>query len=358
MNFTKTKWIGIISLFVFMLISTHANSQSYLYNFDSGTSEGWVSYTQSGSSWELGTPTASGFQPAFSAPSCWGTDLDSGFRGNTIAYLTSPMMQISNLTDPYFSFKQFRYMPFGFDGFYLEYSKNGTSWNRLTAGLYADNWYNTTSVYATTLPGFTGNSSTWQQSGIHLNYLGHLDSIKIRFVFNSYIFGSGQPGVLLDQFSLSQSNIPHNDFAALSFAAPITTGNNVPIKIQVKNNSSVAVDSFIVGYTLNNVTTTFLKVRTLQAFATDTITIGLATIGTSSTNVCAFARGRNDYNYSNDTICSNLTTTTTAVPYSDNFDSGINGWTTTSADTLTRWQLGYPNFGLFVGAYSGNSCWM
>ncbi|MFN6093151.1 MAG: hypothetical protein ACK44N_12100, partial [Bacteroidota bacterium] len=130
-------------LFIIIASSFAAKAQSYLFNFDAGTNEGWSSYTQSGSSWERGTPTASGFQPAITAPSCWGTDLDSGYRGNTIAYLTSPMMQISNLSDPYLSFSQLRYMPFGFDGFHLEYSTNGTTWQRLTNGLYADNWYNT-----------------------------------------------------------------------------------------------------------------------------------------------------------------------------------------------------------------------
>jgi hypothetical protein len=29
----------------------------------------------------------------------------------------------------------------------------------------------------------------------------------------------------------------------------------------------------------------------------------------------------------------------------------------TSIDTITKWQLGYPNYAAFVGSYSGNSCW-
>jgi hypothetical protein len=343
-------------LLIIIASSFAAKAQSYLYNFDSGTNEGWISYTQSGSSWERGTPTASGFQPAITAPSCWGTDLDSGYRGNTIAYLTSPMMQISNLSDPYLSFSQFRYMPFGFDGFHLEYSTNGTTWQRLTNGLYADNWYNTTSVYATTLPGFTGNSSGWKQSGIHLNYLGHIDSIKVRFVFNSYIFGSSQPGVLIDQISLSQSPLTLNDMTALAILSPTNSGSNSPIKIQVKNNSIIPLDSFIVGYILNGVTTTSIAARTIAAGATDTITIGTAFIPITVNSICVFARGRNDYEFSNDSLCSNLTLSTT-YPVFENFDSGSLGWTATSLDTITKWQLGYPNYAAFVGAYSGNSCW-
>lgn len=345
--------------FLFLIVLCHntlfVNGQSYLYNFDSGTNEGWVSYTQSGSSWERGTPTASGFQPAYTGVSCWGTDLDSGYRGNTIAYLTSPMMQISNLSDPYLSFRQFRYMPFGFDGFHLEYSTNGTSWQRLTNGLYADNWYNTTSVYATTLPGFTGTSGGWQQSGIHLNYLGHIDSIKVRFVFNSYIFGSAQPGVLIDQISLSQNSLVLNDMATISIISPTAAGTNSPIKIQVKNNSIVPIDSFIVGYVINGIPTSSIAARSILPGAYDTITIGYANFSTAN-NFCAFARGRNDYEFVNDTICANLLASTT-LPYSDNFENGNNGWTASSIDTLTRWQLGYPNFGLFIGPYSGNNCW-
>lgn len=283
-----------------------SNAQSYLYNFDSGTNEGWVSYTQSGSSWERGTPTASGFQPAFTAPNCWGIDLDSGYRGNTIAYLTSPMMQISNLTDPYLSFRQFRYMPFGFDGFHLEYSTNGTTWQRLTNGLYADNWYNTTSVFTTALPGFTGTSNGWQQSGIHLNYLGHIDSLKVRFVFNSYIFGSAQPGVLIDQISLTQSTIAHNDLSTFLILSPSNTGNNQPIDVVIFNNSSVTVDTFTVGYIYNNVTTTSIVAKTIAPGNTDIVQLGTGNFTNNNTNFCVFARGRNDYNYSNDTLCINL----------------------------------------------------
>ena len=255
MLFRSSRFLLFIILYL-LVSSFNTNAQAYLYNFDSGSAEGWVSYTQTGTSWELGTPTASGFQPAFSAPTCWGTDLDSGYRGNTTAYLTSPMMQIGNLSDPYLSFRQFRYMPFGFDGFYLEYSRNGSTWQRLTGGLHADNWYNTTSVYVTSLPGFTGTSNGWQQSGIHLNYLGHVDSIKVRFVFNSYVFGSAQPGVLIDQMSLMQSPMPLNDMAAISIVSPTNTGNNLPITLVVQNNSAVSVDSFTVGYTYNNITST------------------------------------------------------------------------------------------------------
>ena len=132
--------------------------------------------------------------------------------------------------------------------------RSGSTWQRLTGGLHADNWYNTTSVYVTSLPGFTGTSNGWQQSGIHLNYLGHVDSIKVRFVFNSYVFGSAQPGVLIDQISLMQSPMPLNDMAAVSIVSPTNTGNNLPITLVVQNNSAVSVDSFTVGYTYNNIT--------------------------------------------------------------------------------------------------------
>jgi hypothetical protein len=356
MNLTRFLRITLSIITISLVDFSFSNAQSYLYNFDSGTNEGWVSYTQNGSAWERGTPTASGFQPAFTTPSCWGVDLDSGYRGNTIAYLTSPMMQISNLTDPYLSFRQFRYMPFGFDGFYLEYSTNGTTWQRLTNGLYADNWYNTTSVFTTALPGFTGNSNGWQQSGIHLNHLGPIDSIKLRFIFNSYIFGSAQPGVLIDQISLSQSSRTLNDMSAVTILSPTNTGNNVPITIRVKNNSAAPLDSFIVGYTINGTTTITTAARTIAAGAFDTLTIGYANIPTTVNSICVFARGRNDYNYSNDSLCVNLNTSTN-YPVFENFESGSNGWVASTVDPSTQWELGYPFYGGFIGAYSGNSCW-
>ncbi|MBK9638647.1 MAG: hypothetical protein IPO63_12840 [Bacteroidetes bacterium] len=193
-----------------LFISSKSISQistfPYLEYFIS-TPNGWTTTTISGTAWELGVPTAPGSFGSYSQPLCWGTDLDSGYRANSFSYLTSPKFYVSSLIKPYFSFYQFRYMASGLDGMHIEYSTDDIAWSLL--GTYnfpfASNWYNTTSLFSTGQPAFTGSSTTWVQSSIDLSYLGTLDSIRFRFVFRSNInFGSAQPGIFIDDISVQE----------------------------------------------------------------------------------------------------------------------------------------------------------
>ena len=45
------------------------------------------------------------------------------------------------------------------------------------------------------------------------------------------------------------------------------------------------------------------------------------------------------------------------VPYFENFENGMNGWSTADDGQGTAWELGTPTFGHTLAAFSGINCW-
>lgn len=48
---------------------------------------------------------------------------------------------------------------------------------------------------------------------------------------------------------------------------------------------------------------------------------------------------------------------TIATPYSDDFESGSPGWTTSTVNPTTMWELGTPAYGATSSTHSGSNCW-
>lgn len=154
--------LRIISFLLSLAFTAHAQINTFPYSESfSGTPVDWNISTAGGTSWEIGVPTAAGTIGTNSTPSCAGTDLDSGYRASSTSYLVSPRFDISGLTNPLFSFYQFRYMSLGLDGMHVEFSTDDNTWFQLgnMASPAAFNWYNSTSIFATGQPGFSGNSN-------------------------------------------------------------------------------------------------------------------------------------------------------------------------------------------------------
>ncbi len=45
------------------------------------------------------------------------------------------------------------------------------------------------------------------------------------------------------------------------------------------------------------------------------------------------------------------------LPYFENFENGMNGWSTADDGQGTAWELGTPTFGHTLAAFSGSKCW-
>ncbi len=351
-------------LFLFLIhsggLSAQVTTFPYHALFDNGAA-GWTTQTISGTAWELGAPTAAGTQGAFSTPNCWGTDLDSGYRVNSLTYLKSPKFYLGSMTNPYFSFWQFRYMATGMDGLYLQYSTNDVSWTSMGNynSSFASNWYNTTSIYSTSGPAFTGNSNGWAQSGIFLNGLGQYDSIRIRFVFNSnLLFGSAQPGVFIDNVSLSDSVVFQKDLNVLSFINPagnLAPGISYPIDVLVRNASTVAIDTITCGIHVGTSFSTTQVIQHIDAGVFDTVHIGSISFAAGQNYMCAYSSVTGDINHANDTICSSFVTSA-SLPYTQDFEANNGGWFNNSIPP-TAWEYGTPSYGLTSTAHSGIKCW-
>ena len=354
------------ALFLFFTTSCYSQISTFPYiEYFVSNPNGWTTNTVSGTAWELGVPTAPGSFGSYSQPICWGTDLDSGYRANSFSYLISPKFYVSSLNIPYFSFYQFRYMSTGLDGMHIEYSMDDIAWNQLGSynSPYTSNWYNTSSLFSTGLPAFTGNSTTWVQSSIDLSYLGTLDSIRFRFVFRSNTnFGSAQPGIFIDDISVQELPTPPIDAGIWGITSPLQVVNSnvsYPITINIANNSSVTLDTAYCHYSINGINSPAVALGvTIQPFQSGTYTIGNYSFPTGTYNLCGYVTATNDANPNNGFFCIEVSAVPIAtIPYAQDFESNNGYWAKTSWDTLTRWQYGTPNFGLTVGAHSGNNCW-
>lgn len=334
----------------------------YFENFNTAPAN-WTVTTVSGTAWEFGTPTAPGTIGAYSTPTCYGTDPDSGYRANTTSYLTSPRFDISTLTNPLFTFYQFRYLSVGLDGMHVEYSTDDITWLRLGTvnSPSGFNWYNTSSIVATGLPAFTGNTTTWLQSGYYLSGLT-TGLIRLRFVFRSNInFGSSQPGIFVDDIRLENSTSVIADLAASTipgFNGPYLSGVKQALTMRVINFSSIQIDSARLGYLLNgNLTMNNMTFLDLSPGEADTFALDSVTLPAGNFNIKAFIAYPNDPNNNNDTILRTGTTSSLAsLPYTDDFETAPSIWYNNSFFN-TNWELGMPNFDLTTGTHSGVNAW-
>ncbi len=218
----------------------------FLETFE-GNNHGWVAEYRSLdgksdnliSSWELGTPTTSTLDNAFSGDNAWVTNLDGDYSSNEISWVYSPAFDITNLAIPIVSFYHQHWLFNNRDAVVFQYSTdNGSSWFKLgdfseiaggiveTSGL---NWY--THADIPTQPGlFTVNSgsaelafnpslfgwSSTQQSVqrkedrvsewlLSINKMDNADTVIFRFALSSS-GGDEDEGFAFDDFRVYNSD--------------------------------------------------------------------------------------------------------------------------------------------------------
>lgn len=358
--------LRIISFLLSLAFTAHAQINTFPYSESfSGTPVDWNISTAGGTSWEIGVPTAAGTIGTNSTPSCAGTDLDSGYRASSTSYLVSPRFDISGLTNPLFSFYQFRYMSLGLDGMHVEFSTDDNTWFQLgnMASPAAFNWYNSTSIFATGQPGFSGNSNGWIQSGYYLQGLTS-GLIRFRFVFRSNInFGSAQPGVFVDDVTVEDSTNPIADILSSNnpgFSAPYITGVKRALYLRVTNYSAATtVDSANIGYLFNGVVqmNQYRQVN-LPPGITDTLFVDSIILPQGNITIKSFLSYAGDPVHSNDTaVLSGTAYAYIPVPYFDDFETGTALWYAHIHGATTNWELGFPNFGPTTGTHSGTNAW-
>jgi hypothetical protein len=157
-------------------------SYPYLENFeanDGGFYDGGFM-----SSWQYGTPAAAHINKAASGTKAWKSNLTGKYNNLENSYLYSPCYDISQLSNPTLSFSMAQDLEncgnVLCDGAYLEYSFDGTIWNKLGAPGQGYNWYDSSFVIWNTI-GFT----RWHVATIGLPQPPAGKVLHLRFVLFS-----------------------------------------------------------------------------------------------------------------------------------------------------------------------------
>lgn len=138
--------------------------------------------------------------------------------------------------------------------------------------------------------------------------------------------------------------------------------NNDTVTLTVRNNGSVSIGSFVVGYRINNGTATTSPTifQTINPGQTYVFKFNAAVnLNLSSASFKAFVTTANDVNRNNDTLAINFSSKINTFPYLENFDNNDGAWRTGGGNT--SWAWGVPNKPAVVSAFNstptGTKAW-
>ena len=336
-----------------------AETVPYFTNFDFGSS--WTPISAGGSEWELGTPMFGFTNNAYSAPNSWDIDLDNGYVSNTEAILVSPPFDFTGVYNPTISFRMNLNAQLGRDGLKLEYSTDSVTWALLGSenAPNSSDWYNDDNVSALGSAGWTGQTAGWSNPTIKFNNLDNESRVFFRFVFESD-FNVNSDGVSIDDFQVKLPGRYDGEVASLINPGVMTPANMVDsVRIRIRNAGLELLDTIPVTYQINGgplTTVTFYD--TLHPGTADNFVVGPYSIMAGPNNFCAWLDVPQDTVPENDTLCLVVNgVPAVSIPYSNNFDVGMNDfWVDTLSDVNT-WELGAPIFPVSHSANSAPNCW-
>lgn len=297
----------------------------YVDNFDG--SNIWTVHDsmpgQPATTWELGMPAYGATSSTHSGANAWDINLTAAYGDQAFTYLISPVFDFTNAVNTKLSFWQnFNSEP-TWDGVRVEYTTDGTNWNIL--GVQNDplgvNWYTSSALNATGLPGWEGNSNGWIKSEYELGILNNVvGPVQFRFVFNSD-FSVTYDGYTIDDFSLvlpSPQDAGVRVMLAPNVASCIPAGN-VPLTVVWKNygTQNVVGPMDIVYQIDNNTPVTEQYMGTLTPAALDTFTFAtLMNLTPGTHTIKMYTSLVNDGFLQNDTLVVTCTAVNgVTVPY-------------------------------------------
>lgn len=222
--------IVILTCFTFSSSAQH-NSLPYFDDFESGA-PGWMPYViyQSGTNWELGTPTSGFTVGAFSGNNCWDVNLNSVYSNYAVSYLSSPIFNFSNVAQAHISFWTKYNAEYLWDYMAVQYTVDkGDSW------LY---------MPFPNLINPDGNVQKWIHSSLTVNDLLGYATVQFRFVFVSD--GSiAYDGYSIDDFRIeleALSSAEINQQTAFSFFPNPSFGNvTFDFSTSVENDATITI---------------------------------------------------------------------------------------------------------------------
>lgn len=345
----------------------------YNDDFDAGNI-GWAPYIQTGGNpaciWEYGTPAFGATTGAYSAPTCWDVNLNSGVLGNAFTYVTTPFFDFTNAQAAILRFYQNRVIYAFGDKMYIEYSVNSGPWTLLQPTTQiVTNWYNN-------IDHWDDNSGGWIQSAfkdVTSAVGGLVPLVQFRFVYTSQGFTNGD-GVSVDNFEifvpipLSIKTVAVNTSVPcqfifpgqpITFAAPI---NNNGINTVFNHNVTLTIDGAIISTDPVSYVPTGLLPDSSQTHNFNNTWIAIPGFH----EVCVYTDSPNgslDLYQFDDTSCTTVlvfdSVTTSQLPFCTSFETG-NQWVTSNSFTYCTgglWQQGTPAKPNLSGAHTGNTAW-
>jgi hypothetical protein len=326
----------------------------YVEDFESSDG-GWaVSGDQRG--WEWGEPRGEDVVSAASGERAWVTNLEGYYGADSVMVLTSPVFNMSGLTDdPVLTFNR-RYDFGSGDQLWLELSLDGGySWTHLAAGSISDNFYNAAES-------FIDLSDEWLLAKTVLTGAAGASSVRIRFHFLS---DSEEEN---DGFAVDDVRIVAKlfDVSAVALVAPHSgcgDRSDAAVTLTVRNDSSVPISDFDIAYTVNDdpqiVETVASTLEPGQEAAyTFTQTVDLRTLGMHRITASVLPGSERDSDLSDNTLSAfsytfrNLGT----GDYEESFESGDGSWA--ALGTNSSWARGVPIGDVISDAADGQNAWV
>jgi hypothetical protein len=355
---------SLIQGLILFLFSVSASATVYHLPFNDSFdgANNWSPVTSQGSSWQLGTPSFGQTSSPHSAPNAWDVDLAAGYLDSSLAYLVSPVITFAGEYNAELSFWQNRNTEDYFDGFRLEYSKDGVHWSLL--GLPNDgngtNWYTRQTIGSSNMPAWCGSSGGWIRSAYMLIPLnGYSGNVQFRFAFSSSD-SIHYDGVSIDDFSVNTA--PNKDLAIQAIWHPArfaAISSSDSVSVIVRNTGGHSLNNYTAGYSVNGGPPISQSWNNSLAQAVnDTLNFTVPFVVPSGDfTLCAWVSVAGDGNSSNDSTCTTIKgVARNSIPYQNDFESPVADWFDYSL-TGTSWQYGSPSFGLTNSPHSGNFCW-
>ncbi|MFH0893537.1 MAG: PKD domain-containing protein [Bacteroidota bacterium] len=331
--------------------NTFVSSFPYYENFESG-SNGWIA-AGTNSSWQLGTPSATIINTAFSGTNAWKTNLSGNANTGENSWVISPCFDFSTLLRPVLKlaiqYENLQILDYGF----VETSvDDGLTWALLGAQGEPNNWYNIAQ-------GWNASSGQWLIAEHAMQNLAGEPSVKIRIRYNGNAF-QAREGIAFDDIRIFE--YPAKDIGIVSIDAPVSSCGmgSETISVRLSNYGTQPQSGFPLYYSVNGntpVSGTFAS--TINPG--DTLLYNFSTQANFTTpgvfNIEAYTELSGDTVLTNDTAIISVVSiaTITTFPYNQSFDVANDGWST--GGTSSSWALGTPSCAVINAPASSPNSW-
>lgn len=187
-------------------------------------------------SWEYGIPEGEYIDSAASGEHVWMTNLDGPYTVNDSSFLESPCFDFTDVIKPIIELKICGDVEDHTDGMKLQYSYDGKVWHDVDSATHSSwNWYNSDPL-ALNAPAWSHNSAEWRIVRQFLpETLTNFSSVKLRLLFKSDGFASGDDGYAIDDISIYEAPI---DVGVEDIVMPVTQcylSDSQQVKLAIKN---------------------------------------------------------------------------------------------------------------------------